>query len=121
MVHAHGAREVVKVKSMTTEEIGLNEALAADAVTAYETDLTEMIVQLGHDRPSHLLVPAIHKNRSEARELFLRTVEGVEPGLSDEPRALAGAAREHLRRTFLGAAVGSPARASLSPRPARWS
>ncbi|HMA46582.1 MAG TPA: LutB/LldF family L-lactate oxidation iron-sulfur protein [Frankiaceae bacterium] len=106
VARAHGAREVVKVKSMTTEEIGLNEALAADGVTAYETDLAELIVQLGHDRPSHILVPAIHRNRSEVRELFLRTIDGVDPGLSDEPRALAGAAREHLRRKFLGAAVG---------------
>ncbi len=50
-------REVVKVKSMATEEIGLNEALAAAGITAYETDLAELIVQLGDDRPSHILVP----------------------------------------------------------------
>jgi L-lactate dehydrogenase complex protein LldF len=60
---AAGAREVVKVKSMVTDEIGLNEALAASGITAHETDLAELIVQLGHDRPSHILVPAIHRNR----------------------------------------------------------
>jgi L-lactate dehydrogenase complex protein LldF len=91
---------------MVTEEIGLNDALAADGIAAYETDLAELIVQLGHDRPSHILVPAIHKNRSEVRELFLRTIDGVDQGLTDEPRQLAGAARAHLRRKFLSAKVG---------------
>ena len=56
-------REVVKVKSMATQEIGLNEALEAAGIAAYETDLAELIVQLGDDRPSHILVPAIHRNR----------------------------------------------------------
>jgi len=106
VARAHGAREVVKVKSMVTEEIGLNDALAAAGVTAVETDLAELIVQLAHDRPSHILVPAIHKNRSEVRELFLRTIEGVDPELTDEPHRLAGAAREHLRRKFLSTKVG---------------
>ena len=60
LVAATGSREVVKVKSMATEEIGLNDALAERGVAAYETDLAELIVQLGHDSPSHILVPAIH-------------------------------------------------------------
>jgi L-lactate dehydrogenase complex protein LldF len=106
VVRAHGEREVVKVKSMVTEEIGLNDALAAEGVAAVETDLAELIVQLGHDRPSHILVPAIHKNRSEVRELFLRTIDGVDTGLTDEPARLAGVAREHLRRKFLAAKIG---------------
>jgi L-lactate dehydrogenase complex protein LldF len=72
LVQATGSREVVKVKSMVTDEIGLNEALAAAGITAHETDLAELIVQLGHDRPSHILVPAIHLNRAEIREIFLR-------------------------------------------------
>ena len=72
LVRETGHREVVKVKSMATQEIGLNEALAEDGVTAYETDLAELIVQLGGDRPSHILVPAIHRNRSEIREIFAR-------------------------------------------------
>ncbi|MEU9005622.1 LUD domain-containing protein, partial [Streptomyces sp. NPDC048551] len=70
LVLATGEREVVKVKSMATQEIGLNEALEAAGIAAYETDLAELIVQLGHDRPSHLLVPAIHRNRGEIRDLF---------------------------------------------------
>ena len=67
-----GTDEVVKVKSMATQEIELNEALEAAGIRAWETDLAELIVQLGHDRPSHILVPAIHRNRSEIREIFRR-------------------------------------------------
>ena len=100
---AAGARELVKVKSLTTDETGLNDALAARGIQAWETDLAELIVQLGHDRSSHILVPAIHLNRAEIRKLFLRTLELDE--LSDEPRALAEAARRHLRRKFLEAEV----------------
>ncbi|HEU5271929.1 MAG TPA: lactate utilization protein B [Jatrophihabitans sp.] len=100
-----GAREVVKVKSMATQEIGLNEALAAAGIPAWETDLAELIVQLGHDKPSHILVPAIHRNRAEIREIFLREMAEVDPRLSDEPAALAEAARRHLRRKFLLAEV----------------
>jgi L-lactate dehydrogenase complex protein LldF len=96
---------VVKVKSMATQEIGLNEALEAAGITAHETDLAELIVQLGHDTPSHILVPAIHKNRAEIREIFLRTMPGVDPDLTDEPRQLAMAARAHLRERFLRARV----------------
>jgi L-lactate dehydrogenase complex protein LldF len=102
---AHGATEVVKVKSLTTDETGLNEALAAAGISAVETDLAELIVQLGGDRPSHILVPAIHKNRAEIRELFRRTLEVDTSGLSDRPKELAGAARRHLRRKFLSAKV----------------
>jgi L-lactate dehydrogenase complex protein LldF len=109
IVRATGARSVVKVKSMATQEIGLNEALADAGIAAWETDLAELIVQLGHDAPSHILVPAIHRNRAEIREIFLREMGAVgvpaPAGLSDEPRALAEAARLHLRRKFLDAEV----------------
>ncbi|GAA2642650.1 LutB/LldF family L-lactate oxidation iron-sulfur protein [Dactylosporangium fulvum] len=105
LVRATGADEVVKVKSMATQEIGLNEALEAGGVAAWETDLAELIVQLGHDKPSHILVPAIHRNRAEIREIFLREMPGVDPDLTDEPRQLAMAARAHLRRKFLTARV----------------
>ncbi len=115
---------MVKVKSIVTDEIGLNEALAAAGITADETDLAELIVQLGHDRPSHILVPAIHRNRAEIREIFLREMVGVDPGLTDDPAALAEAARLHLRRKFLSArGRRSAAPTSPSRRPARcaWS
>jgi len=106
LVRDTGATEVVKVKSILTDEIGLNDALAAAGIDAVETDLAELIVQLGHDRPSHILVPAIHKNRAEIRDIFLREMAGVDPGLTDEPAALAEAARLFLRRKFLSATVG---------------
>ncbi len=63
-------------------------------------------MQLGHDRPSHILVPAIHRNRAEIRDIFLREMPGVDPGLTDAPSALAEAARLYLRRKFLSARVG---------------
>lgn len=109
LVKAAGADEVVKVKSMATQEIGLNEALEAAGIAAWETDLAELIVQLGHDKPSHILVPAIHRNRSEVREIFAREmVKAGRPapeGMTDEPAALAEAARLHLREKFLRATV----------------
>ena len=105
LVRATGADEVVKVKSMATQEIGLNEALAEAGIAAWETDLAELIVQLGHDKPSHILVPAIHRNRTEIRDIFLRFMAGAPPSLTDDPRQLAMAAREHLRRKFLSARV----------------
>ena len=105
LVQATGADEVVKVKSMATQEIALNEALEAAGIAALETDLAELIVQLGHDKPSHILVPAIHRNRAEIREIFLREMADVDPELTDAPVALAGAARKHLRRKFLSARV----------------
>jgi len=105
LVRATGQTEVVKVKSMATQEIGLNEALAAAGIEAKETDLAELIVQLGGDLPSHILVPAIHRNRAEIREIFLREMPGVDPSLTAEPRKLAMAARAHLRERFLRAKV----------------
>ena len=96
----HGAQEVIKVKSLTTDEIGLNSALAAQGIRAIETDLAEVIVQLGDDRSSHILVPAIHRNRAEIREIFKRELAGTED-LTDTPSDLAGAARRYLREKFL--------------------
>jgi L-lactate dehydrogenase complex protein LldF len=106
LVRGTGSQDVVKVKSLLTDEIGLNEALARAGIRAHETDLAELIVQLGHDRPSHILVPAIHRNRAEIREIFLREMEGADPALTDNPAALAEAARLHLRQRFLSARVG---------------
>ncbi|MEU4804015.1 lactate utilization protein B [Actinosynnema sp. NPDC023587] len=100
LVRATGSTEVIKVKSMATAEIGLNETLAESGIRAVETDLAELIVQLGHDRPSHILVPAIHKGRAEIRDLFRREMPGVDPDLTDDPRALAEAARKYLRHKF---------------------
>lgn len=100
-----GAREVVKVKSMATQEIGLNEALADIGIEAVETDLAELIVQLGGDRPSHILVPAIHRNRQEIRTIFRSHMPGVRADLVSDPTALAEASRQYLRQRFLEARV----------------
>ena len=104
IARAHGVDEVVKMKSLTTDEIGVNDALAAAGIHALETDFAELILQLDGDWPSHILVPAIHRNRSEIRDLFARTIA---PGIaSNEPADLAEAARLYLRERFLGAKVG---------------
>ena len=80
------------MKSLTTDEIGLNDALAAAGIHALETDFAELILQLDGDWSSHILVPAIHRNRTEIRDLFARTIA---PGIaSDEPaRPRRGGAR----------------------------
>jgi L-lactate dehydrogenase complex protein LldF len=104
VARAHGVTEVVKVKSLATDEIGLNAALAAEGIAAVETDFAELILQLDGDWSSHILVPAIHRNRTEIRDLFARTIA---PGISsDDPRDLAEVSRLYLREKFLGAKVG---------------
>ncbi len=107
VARSHGVDEVVKVKSMVTQEIGLNEALQEEGIAAWETDLAELIVQLGDDLPSHILVPAIHRNRAEIREIFRSRMGDVgraaPADLSDDPAELAAAARAHLREKFLRA------------------
>ena len=100
----HGAKEVAKVKSIATDEIKLNEFLEGEGIKAVETDLAEFIIQLADETSSHILVPAIHKNRAEIREIFLRELDVDE--LSDEPKDLTNAARLYLREKFLNAKVG---------------
>jgi L-lactate dehydrogenase complex protein LldF len=106
LIAAHDTTEVVKAKSLTTEEIGLNEALAERSIHAWETDLAQLIVQLSDDTPSHILVPAIHRNRTQIRDVFRDKLPGAPADLSDDPHALADAARAHLRELFLRARVG---------------
>jgi L-lactate dehydrogenase complex protein LldF len=99
LVRTHASTEVIKVKSMTTEEISLNTALESAGIHAFETDLAELIIQFGHDRPSHIIVPALHKNRQQVRELFRREMRMEE--LGDKPEDLTAAARAYLRERFL--------------------
>lgn len=100
IAQAHGVDELIKVKSITSDEIELNRALEERGIHAVETDLAELIVQLSNDRPSHILVPAIHRNRAEIQALFNAELPG-EGVLSDNPAELAGAARRYLRHKFL--------------------
>jgi L-lactate utilization protein LutB len=104
VARSHGAEEVVKVKSLTTDEIRLNDALAAAGIHALETDFAELILQLDGDWPSHILVPAIHRNRSEIRDLFARTIA---PAIGSCASA------------FSRPASASAERTSPLPRPAR--
>jgi len=102
LVKESGSDEVIKIKSM--EEIHLNQALEAEGIHAYETDLAELIIQLGHDQPSHIVVPALHKNRQQIREIFQRTMNL--PELGERPQDLADAARTFLREKFLRVKTG---------------
>jgi L-lactate dehydrogenase complex protein LldF len=104
LVQAAGATEAIKVKSLTSDEIGLNQALAQAGIRAWETDLAEMIVQLAGDRPSHILVPAIHRSRTEIRDLFARSFDL--PELGDDPEQLTAVARTVLRERFMRIPVG---------------
>jgi L-lactate dehydrogenase complex protein LldF len=103
VARAHGAREVIKVKSIATDEIGLNDALEREGISAIETDLAELILQLSHDKTTHILVPAIHRNRMEIKALFERTI--TDEKLGTEASAIAEAARRHLRAKFLSVPV----------------
>jgi L-lactate dehydrogenase complex protein LldF len=99
-----GARMAVKSKSMATEEIHLNEALEAAGVTPVETDLGEYIIQLAHERPSHIIAPAIHKTKGQVADLFARELK--RPGVPADPEVLTAIARAELREKFLQADMG---------------
>ncbi len=104
IVKDKGAEEVVKVKSIATDETKLNEHLQREGIRAFETDLAELIIQLSGETSSHILVPAIHKNRAEIRELFMQRLGASD--LSDRPSDLTETARLYLRERFLAADVG---------------
>ena len=99
ILREENATEVIKIKTMTSAEIQLNPALQAAGIDAIETDLAELILQLGEDEGSHIVVPALHVNRRQVREIFARRM-GL-PELSDDPEALTAAARTYLRQRFL--------------------
>ncbi len=109
IIKKRAAREVIKVKTMTSNEMKLNEHLEENGITPYETDLADLIVQLGDDHPSHIVVPALHINRVQIREIFEKRMPlkelGME-GLTDAPEQLAEAARRYLRHKFLTVNVG---------------
>lgn len=93
------AEEVIKIKTMTSAEIELNPALEHAGIHAIETDLAELILQLGDEEPSHIVVPALHVNRRQVREIFARKMGLAD--LPDDPKALTAAARSYLRKKFL--------------------
>ena len=99
LLREENASDVIKIKTMTSAEIQLNPFLEAAGVNVFETDLAEIILQLGDEEPSHIVVPALHINRSQVREIFARRM-GLKD-LSDDPHALTAAARTYLRQKFL--------------------
>jgi L-lactate dehydrogenase complex protein LldF len=103
LAEAHGAQTVAKAKSMTTEEVGLNEVLESRGMTPVETDLGEYIVQLAGELPSHIIAPAIHKTRGQIGELFQAELG---EDYTDDVQELAAIARQVLRRTFIEADLG---------------
>ena len=104
IIRQHRQSEVIKVKTMTSDETRLNVALEEAGITPYETDLADLIVQLGEDKPSHIVVPALHRNKMEIRQLFLEKMKLAE--LGDQAEDLADAARRYLREKFLRVKVG---------------
>ena len=104
LLQERGMRRVVKSKSMLTEECGLNPHLEGQGIEVVDTDLGEWIVQLRHEHPSHIVLPAIHIKKEEVGELFHREL-GTEKGATD-PAYLTEAARQRLRQKFLGAEAG---------------
>ncbi|HTQ74168.1 MAG TPA: lactate utilization protein B [Burkholderiales bacterium] len=99
----HGVKKAIKSKSMLSEEAGVNEALEAAGVTPVETDLGEYILQLAGEPPSHIIAPALHKNRGEVADLF--EARHRAPRKTDIP-LMTREAREVLRGHFLGADLG---------------
>jgi L-lactate dehydrogenase complex protein LldF len=98
-----GVRRVAKSKSMASEETHLNGALEQGGLEVIETDLGEYIVQLAHDRPSHIIAPIIHMTREQVGRLLH---ERLNVPYSDDPQVLARYARERLREEFLRADMG---------------
>ena len=99
ILQEENASEVIKIKTMTSAEIQLNPLLQSAGITVYETDLAELILQLGEAEPSHIVVPALHINRSQVREIFAKKMDL--PHLADDAHALTEAARCYLREKFL--------------------
>jgi L-lactate dehydrogenase complex protein LldF len=104
IIQKHGAKKVVKSKSMLTEECHLNPFLERNQIEVVDTDLGEWIVQLRNEPPSHIVMPAIHIKREEIGDLFHKHL-GTQAGATDPPY-LVNAARDELRRKFLNAEVG---------------
>lgn len=99
LLRSHQAKEVIKVKTMTSDEVRMNAALEEAGITPIETDLADLIVQMGNDKPSHIVVPALHRNKMEIRRLFMQKMKLDE--LGDQPEDLTAAARTYLREKFL--------------------
>ncbi|MDE2371749.1 MAG: iron-sulfur cluster-binding protein [Burkholderiales bacterium] len=104
IARAHGAQGMIKGKSMVSEEIELNHRMAEQGVDCLESDMGEYIVQLAGERPSHIIMPAIHKTKRQIAELFAARIPGV--GVTDDVDELIAIGRRVLRNEFRDAAIG---------------
>ncbi|MDR3516346.1 MAG: lactate utilization protein B [Azospirillaceae bacterium] len=104
ILNHHRARQVVKGKSMVSEEMHLNDHLAAHGITAIESDLGEYIIQLAGELPSHIVMPCIHKNKDQIATLLAANIPGL--GYTEDVAALTAAARRILRDRFAAADAG---------------
>lgn len=104
IMNRHGAREIVKGKSMVSEEMHLNRFLQERDMDAVETDLGEFIIQLNHETPSHIIVPAIHKNKEEVAAIFHEKL--ADTPYTENVEELTAIARWSLRKRFARAKVG---------------
>jgi L-lactate dehydrogenase complex protein LldF len=104
ILRAHGATRVVKGKSMVSEEMHLNDYLEENGVESLESDLGEYIIQLDHETPSHIIMPAIHKNRQQIARLFGQKIRDAK--YTEDVDELTGIARRVLRRKFFDADAG---------------
>ena len=98
------ARRIIKGKSMVSEEIEFNHAMEAAGIEAFESDMGEYIVQLAGEKPSHIIMPAIHKTKQEIAKLFAEEVPGV--SYTEDVDALIQIGRRVLRRKFADADIG---------------
>ncbi|HTX34526.1 MAG TPA: LUD domain-containing protein, partial [Bryobacteraceae bacterium] len=103
LAREHGVESVVKSKSMASEEIHLNQHLEAAGIAVAETDLGEWIVQLAGERPSHMVMPAIHMTKEQVAEIFSKEVN---QRLAADIPALVKLARQEIRGKFLAAGMG---------------
>jgi L-lactate dehydrogenase complex protein LldF len=104
ILRTHGARSLIKGKSMVSEEMGLNHALADEGIESLESDLGEFIIQLAGEAPSHIIAPAVHKSRHEVAALFARMFPDLPR--RDDIEGLCATARDILRRKFFAADAG---------------
>ena len=103
LARERGARRIVKSKSMLTEEVDLNERLEKHGLESVETDLGEYIVQLAHERPYHIVAPALHMTRYQVADLFTEKLQVPRETVIEKQTAIA---RTVLRRKFLAADIG---------------
>jgi len=104
IMRRHEAPAIVKGKSMVSEEMHLNHFLAEQGIEAVETDLGEFIIQLNHETPSHIIVPAIHKNKDEVATIFHEKL--ADTPYTEDVEELTAIARRALRKRFASAKVG---------------